>query len=90
MKSALEKKAPAVEANGNNVQTLSLPIPLQDEVIGVIGFNRSKTNPGQPRKSPRLKPSPNSWDWRWKTNACLNKLKKPWQKPNCSTRPLPS
>ena len=45
MKTALEKKAPAVEANGNNLQTLSLPIPLQDEVIGVIGFNRSTDQP---------------------------------------------
>ncbi|MBN2043674.1 MAG: response regulator [Anaerolineales bacterium] len=50
IESALKKGGPVVEANGSNLQTLTLPIPLQDDVIGVIGFNRSENQPWTPKE----------------------------------------
>jgi signal transduction histidine kinase/DNA-binding response OmpR family regulator len=45
MNKALTERATTSEANGQDTQTLSLPIQLHDQVIGVIGFNRSKDQP---------------------------------------------
>ncbi len=50
MEKALKQKKTALESNGQNTQTLSLPIQLQDEIIGVIGFNRSADQPWNPRE----------------------------------------
>ncbi len=50
MDKALAEKALALDANGSNTQSLSLPIQLQDEVIGVIGFNRRVDQPWTPQE----------------------------------------
>ncbi|HKJ26271.1 MAG TPA: GAF domain-containing protein, partial [Anaerolineales bacterium] len=50
MDDAVQNQNLAQESNGNNAQTLSLPLKLQDEVIGVIGFNRKHENPWSNRE----------------------------------------
>ncbi|MEJ2759304.1 MAG: GAF domain-containing protein, partial [Anaerolineales bacterium] len=50
MDKALSEKTLALDSNGSNTQSLSLPIQLQDEVIGVIGFNREKDQPWTPQE----------------------------------------
>jgi signal transduction histidine kinase/DNA-binding response OmpR family regulator len=50
MDQAVQNKSAAYEANGKDAQTLALPIQLQDEVIGVIGFNRKNEESWSPRE----------------------------------------
>ncbi|MEN8240490.1 MAG: GAF domain-containing protein [Chloroflexota bacterium] len=50
MDRAVQNKSVTHEANGQDTQTLALPIQLQDEVIGVIGFNRKNDDTWSPRE----------------------------------------
>lgn len=49
MEKAVRGKTISHEANGQDLQSLALPIQLQDEVIGVIGFNRKNDETWTPR-----------------------------------------
>jgi len=50
MDKAITDNSVTNEANGHNTQALSLPIRLQDEIIGVLGFNRSLDQPWTPQE----------------------------------------
>ena len=49
MDKAVQNKSVTHEANGQDTETLALPIQLQEEVIGVIGFNRKNDETWTPR-----------------------------------------
>ncbi|MBI3160322.1 MAG: GAF domain-containing protein [Chloroflexi bacterium] len=50
MEKAVEQAGATLHANGDNQATLALPIRLQDEVIGVVGFNREDGQPWDERQ----------------------------------------
>jgi len=50
MDQALRENSVSLDVNGHDSQALSLPIRLQDEIIGVIGFNRSIDQPWTPQE----------------------------------------
>ena len=50
MDQAIQEQQLSHASNGNNTESLSLPLKLQDEVIGVIGFNRKSETPWSNRE----------------------------------------
>ncbi len=50
MERAIEENKVSSEENGYDTQVLSLPIRLQDEIIGVLGFNRNIDQPWTPQE----------------------------------------
>jgi signal transduction histidine kinase/DNA-binding response OmpR family regulator len=50
MDKAISENSITNEVNGHDIQALSLPIRLQDEIIGVLGFNRTLDQPWTPQE----------------------------------------